>query len=95
MGFIVARVVWYVVVKFRTRSLIQEYLQTLQQRHKWQHKNKNLNVGDVVLIVDGTMPPPSVQVVDLKTGSSELKRPEHKLVPPKTLSNEDDIDINN
>ena len=31
-----------------------------------------------------------VRVVDLKTGSTELKRPVHKLVPLNTLNNEEE-----
>ena len=89
------------------RQWSQEYLQTLQQRHKWQNENKNLIVDDVVLIVDETMPPSKrplarvikvykgpdgrARVVDLKTGSSELRRPVHKLVPLNVLNNEAEL----
>ena len=81
-----------------------EYLQSLQERHKWVQKQKNVEVGDVVLISDETMPPSKwplakiikvykgpdglVRVVDLKTGSTELKRPIHKLIMLNTLNNE-------
>ena len=83
----------------------QEYLQTLQQ-HKWQTESKNIDVGNVVVIVDETMLPSKwplarvikiyrdpdglVRVVDLKTRSSELKRPIHKLIPLNVLNNEED-----
>ena len=79
----------------------------MQQRHKWQNINKNVNVDDVVLIFDEIMPPAKwplarvvriykgpdglVRVVDLRTGSSELKRPVHKLVPLNVLNNEEDL----
>ena len=78
------------------RSWSTEYLQTLQERHKWQLERTNLEVNDVVLISDETMPPSYwplakvigvhkgpdglVRVVTLKTGSTTLKRPIHKLI---------------
>ena len=34
-----------------------EYLQSLQERHKWTQNQKNIETGDVVLISDETMPP--------------------------------------
>ena len=83
-----------------------EYLQSLQQRHKWQTAKPNIQVGDVVLLSDETMPLSKwplgkvtkvyhgpdglVRVVDLKTGSSNLKRPVHKLILLNVLNNEDD-----
>ncbi|XP_011672748.2 uncharacterized protein LOC100889831 [Strongylocentrotus purpuratus] len=35
---------------------IREYLPSLQQRQRWQQPERNLQVGDVVLIADGTVP---------------------------------------
>ena len=83
-----------------------EYLQSLQERHKWTKEQKNIETGDVVLISDETMPPSKwplakvirvfkgpdglVRVVDLRRGSTELKRPIHKLIKLKTLNNEED-----
>ena len=84
-----------------------EYLQSLQERHKWAQKQENVVVGDVVLI--STMSPSKwplakiikvykgpddfVRVVDLKTGSTELKRSIHKLILLKTLNNEEDENL--
>ncbi|CAB0038562.1 unnamed protein product [Trichogramma brassicae] len=31
------------------------YLNTLQQRHKWQRRRASINVGDIVLIVDPSL----------------------------------------
>ena len=86
------------------RSWSTEYLQTLQERHKWQLEKKNLEVNDVVLISDETMPPSYwplakvikvtkgpdglVRVVSLKTGSTILKRPIHKLILLNVLDEE-------
>ena len=82
-------------------------LQSLQSRQKWDCKKENVSVGDVVLISDETMPPAKqplakvvkdyhgpdglVRVVDLKTGSTQLKRPIHKLVKLNILNNEEEI----
>lgn len=35
---------------------IREYLPLLQERQKWHTERKNLNIGDVVLIVDSNAP---------------------------------------
>ena len=86
-----------------------EYLQTLQERQKWLLKKKNIDVDDVVLISDETMPPSKwplakvikvfkgpdglVRVVELKVGSTVLKRPIHKLILLNTLNNEEDNNL--
>ena len=33
-----------------------EYLPSLQQRQKWSHADQNFAVGDVVLLLDETLP---------------------------------------
>ncbi|XP_041470151.1 uncharacterized protein LOC121419759 [Lytechinus variegatus] len=38
------------------RRWIREYLPSLQQRQRWEQPERNLDVGDVVLIADGTLP---------------------------------------
>ena len=81
-----------------------ECLQTLQERHKWHLEKKNLEINDVVLISDETMPPSYwplakvigvskgtdglVRVVTFKTGSTTLKRPIHKLILLDVLDEE-------
>jgi hypothetical protein len=73
-----------------------EYLVTLQGRQKWNTPKRNIAVGDIVLLKDEGLPRcawnmgriTSVQVdstnlvrkVTVKTQTSELKRPIHKLV---------------
>ena len=73
---------------------ISEYIPTLQQRQKWLKIRPNLKVGDIVLIADttprGQWPMGKIvktypddcgltRTVDVKTASSILKRPIHKL----------------
>ena len=74
----------------------REYLQSLQQRQKWTKKERNLQVGDVVIIVDSNAPRSTwsigrvkrvlpdaggvVRVVDVQTKSAVLSRPVTKLV---------------
>lgn len=74
----------------------REYLLTLQARQKWNQSKRNLNVGDVVLVVDETSPRNKwvmgriimvdsdekgfVRSATLKTPNSELRRPVTKLV---------------
>ena len=73
----------------------KEYLQTLQQRTKWQLKTRNFNVGDVVLMKDSkfrndwqlgrvvSVVSDDKQVVRsclLRTQRGLFKRPIHKLV---------------
>ena len=83
-----------------------EYLQTLQERSKWTEKSKNINVGDIVLITDETLPPSKwpigrilqtfpgpddlTRVVEVKTCTSTLIRPIHKLILINSLNNESD-----
>ena len=71
-----------------------EYLALLQQRQKWYNRQRNVNIGDVVLIRDNA-PRGSwmlgrvmkvvkdkkglIRVVDVKTQSNVLTRPIHKL----------------
>ena len=38
------------------RRWMREYLPSLQQRQKWSHANRNFAVGDVVLMLDDTLP---------------------------------------
>lgn len=73
----------------------KEYLLLLQERHKWTVVKKNLNVGDLVLVVDPTAPRGSwplgrvletkpvrkrlVRSVKLQTQTSILDRPITKL----------------
>ena len=81
----------------------KEYLQSLQKRSKWSDVERNLHVGDVVLIMDDKVPrnhwmmarvvvvyPDSkglVRSARVKTSFSELDRPISKLV--LLLANED------
>ncbi|KAM7393992.1 hypothetical protein PAMP_020821 [Pampus punctatissimus] len=73
----------------------KEYLLLLQDRQKWMHKKKNLNIGDIVLVVDPTAPRGSwplgrvletrpdarglVRSVKVQTQTSVLERPITKL----------------
>ena len=74
---------------------LREYLPALQQRQRWLHPERNLQVGDVVLIVDDTAPRCSWQMgrveethpgdkglvrsAKVKTATSRLTRPVTKL----------------
>jgi hypothetical protein len=74
----------------------REYLLTLQQRQKWNKIQRNIQVGDLVLVKDDNLARCNwsmarvlstvkdskavVRSVKLKTQSSELCRPIHKLV---------------
>jgi hypothetical protein len=74
-----------------------EYLTSLQQRHKWQKKTANVQVGDLVLIREDNIPPLNwrmariikvhmstdglVRVVQLKTANGEFTRPLTKIAP--------------
>lgn len=73
-----------------------EYLQQLQQLHKWKTPQRNLSIGDIVLIkednpftthwplakVISTFPGQDgkVCVVQVKTATSTYKRPTSKIV---------------
>ncbi|GFX28222.1 integrase catalytic domain-containing protein [Trichonephila clavipes] len=75
-----------------------EYLTLLQSRSKWRIVQKNLDIGDLVLIKHDNSPPlqwklgkvmetftgkdGKVRVVKVKTQTSELVRPIAKLCPP-------------
>ena len=74
---------------------LREYLPTLQQRQRWQQPERNLQIGDVVLIADETAPRCSwlmgrvlethpdkqgyVRSVKVKTATSTFIRPVTKL----------------
>lgn len=74
----------------------REYLSNLQSHPKWTREQPNLDVGDIVLIKDDTAPrnvwhmgrivktePDSkglVRSVVVKTSTTELRRPVHKLI---------------
>ena len=74
-----------------------EYLTSLQSRSKWRVSQKNLEVGDLVLIKNENLPPlqwklgkilktfpgkdNKVRVVEVKTQTGELIRPIAKLCP--------------
>ncbi|XP_054272893.1 uncharacterized protein LOC128993159 [Macrosteles quadrilineatus] len=73
----------------------REYLQTLQERSKWTKPQKNLKIGDMVIIHDDNLPPLSwkmgrilevspgsdgtVRVVKVKTSGRSLTRPAVKV----------------
>ncbi|XP_041449369.1 uncharacterized protein LOC121404202 [Drosophila obscura] len=73
----------------------QEYLTSLQQRHKWNNKQRNISVDNVVLVKDSNLPPAAwilarvleahpgpdglVRAVKLKTSTGEMTRPISKL----------------
>ena len=89
------RRVQYLANLFSTRWK-REYLLTFQQRAKWNSPKRNLAAGDVVLVKDDSCPrsvwpmgrvvrtePDKnglVRTVHLKTQTSELRRPVHKVV---------------
>lgn len=71
-----------------------EYLQSLQVRHKWTQPEKNLKVGDLILIREDNEKPlawsrgrilllhtgtDDVRVAMMKTVTGEMERPIHKL----------------
>lgn len=74
-----------------------EYLNTLRQRRKWRQGTKNIESGDVVVLIDKNLPPNSwllarvinthpgddglVRVVTIKTKNSTLKRAINKICP--------------
>ena len=87
------RQVQYLANQFWARW-IKEYLPTLQSRQKWLRPQRNVSVGDIVLIVDNS-PRNSwtlgrilevmadrkgvIRVVKVKTKTTTLLRPIHKL----------------
>ncbi|CAL8069017.1 unnamed protein product [Orchesella dallaii] len=74
-----------------------EYLVTLQQRHKWFRKEENVKIDDLVIIKEDNSPPGKwklarvinvqpgtdgqVRVATVKTATSEYQRPIVKLIP--------------
>jgi hypothetical protein len=80
---------------------LREYLPTLQLRSKWQQEERNVRVGDVVIIVDDNMPRCTwplgrvvktfpghdglVRSVEVATQQSVLTRPIHKLCLLETV----------
>lgn len=74
----------------------QEYITTLQERHKWTKRNENISIGRLALITDETLPPARwalgrivethpgsdglVRVVTLRHQYGLIKRPITKLV---------------
>lgn len=74
----------------------KEYLSTLNQKYKWIKKQRNLKIGDVVLIMEQNLPPGKwllgliqevhpgtdglVRVVSIKTKNGIIKRPIVKLI---------------
>lgn len=89
---------WRIAQRFADyfwKRWVREYLPTLVRRTKWHENNKNLKIGDTVLIVDNNMPrnvwlrgkimklfpgkDNKVRVVDVKTSSGILRRPATKL----------------
>ena len=74
----------------------KEYIPTLQERHKWTNPQETLKLGDIVLMLDESVPRcewPKAIVVDtypsedtyvrkvkVKTATSSYERPVHKLV---------------
>ena len=89
------RRVQYLANLFWTRWK-REYLLTLQQRSKWNSPKRNVAVGDIVLVKDDSAPRNTwplgrviktepdkngfVRSVQLKTQTSELRRPVDKVV---------------
>ena len=82
------------------RAWSHEYLQSLQVRNKWTEKLKNIEVDDIVLVTDETMPSSKwplgriikifkgpddlTRIVEVRTCTSVLRRPVQKLVLLKT-----------
>ena len=85
---------------------VKEYLPTLQTRQKWLESKDNLKVGDIVLIKDESTPRnlwPLARVVSVhpgadglvrsahvKTRTTTLSRPIHKLCLLESKTEEDD-----
>ena len=75
---------------------LKQYLPELQRRQKWLHKQPNVSVGDLVLIIDENVPrnlwplgrvtevcpgrDSQVRSVKVKRKTTELVRPISKLV---------------
>ncbi|XP_061400735.1 uncharacterized protein LOC133336443 isoform X2 [Musca vetustissima] len=97
---------WKLLLRIKNhfwRKWKEEYLTTLQNRPKWRKEDRNLEVGQIVLIRNEETHPARwplarvtevqpgkdgiVRVVTLKTQNGEIKRPVHKLCP---LEHEDE-----
>jgi hypothetical protein len=77
------------------RSLMMQYLPTLQQKNKWQTKRQDIKIDDIVIIADDNIPReqwPLGRVIDVvksrdghvrscvvKTSQSQVVRPITKL----------------
>ncbi len=87
------RQVQYLADQFWARW-IREYLPTLQTRQKWFKTQKNVAVGDVVLVIDNSPrnswtlgrileaiadKKGAVRIVKVKTPTTVLQRPVHKI----------------
>ncbi|XP_038063156.1 uncharacterized protein LOC119733862 [Patiria miniata] len=69
------------------RRWVKEYLPQLQERHKWVRPQPNVGVGDLVLVVDTSVPRnlwplgrvvrtmPDVRSVEVKTNTNVYRRP--------------------
>jgi len=82
---------------------IKEYLPSLQLRQKWIQPSRNIDIGDVVLIVDYSVPRNTwtlarvvecfpgedglVRSVRVRTSTSSFVRPIHKLCLVETVTN--------
>ena len=67
---------------------LREYLPELQKRHKWHNKERNVQVGDLVLVVGENMPRrlwPLGLVVQIKHGRDNLVRSVHVKTRSTTL----------
>ena len=56
---------------------VKEYLPTLQVRQKWFRPRRNLAIGDLVLVMDQTMPRncwPLGKVIEVNSGRDGLVR---------------------
>ena len=91
---------WKVLLSMRDqfwKRWIQDTLRTMQQRSKWLHPQKSLEVGDLVVIQEDNIPPGMwlmgriikehpgqdglVRVVTVKTADSYFRRAIGRLIP--------------
>ena len=86
------------------RRWSKEYLHSLQQRRKWTQKERNIDIGDLVLVKDDNLPPLKwsmgrivmvnpgtdglIRIVKVKTATGEYDRPIVKICP---LLNKEDL----
>ncbi|XP_058974710.1 uncharacterized protein LOC131800872 [Musca domestica] len=97
---------WKLLLRIKNhfwRKWKEEYLMTLQNRTKWRKKDRNLEVGQVVIIKNEETHPARwplakvtdvhpgkdgvVRVATVKTQDGELKRPINKLCPLEHVDN--------